>query len=161
MPPPFSPHFALPERGYAGLLRTGSVPGRRRHQEQSGRCFQICSGGPPASNMKYLIVFACLVVATIAESFGDSTIRIGLFERTGTARIATILGGGALLLVYGLMLNLAPLPFARIVGFYIATLFLVWQVVAFVTFRTVPNAPILIGGTLIVAGGLVVSFWKG
>jgi hypothetical protein len=110
--------------------------------------------------MKHLIVFACLVVATTAESFGDATIRIGLFERTGSARLATILGGAILLLVYGLMLNLAPLPFARIVGFYIATLFLVWQAVTFLTFRTAPGAPILVGGVLIVAGGLVVSFWK-
>jgi small multidrug resistance family-3 protein len=110
--------------------------------------------------MKYLIVFACLVVATVAESFGDATIRIGLFERTGAARVAIILGGTVLLLVYGLMLNLAPLPFARIVGFYIATLFLVWQVVAFFTFRTLPGPPVLVGGALIVAGGLVVSFWK-
>ncbi len=110
--------------------------------------------------MKPLIVFACLVVATVAESFGDATIRIGLFEKTGAARLAAVSGGAALLLVYGLMLNLAPLPFARIVGFYIATLFLVWQVVTFLTFRTLPTAPILAGGALIVAGGLVVSFWK-
>jgi len=110
--------------------------------------------------MKYLIVFACLVIATIAESFGDAIVRIGLFERTGVSRLGTIFGGGILLLIYGLMLNFAPLPFSRIVGFYIATLFVVWQVVTFVTFRTVPTAPILLGGTLIVAGGLVVSFWK-
>ena len=66
--------------------------------------------------MKYLIVFACLVVATLAESLGDATIRMGLFEKTGAARLATILGGAVLLLVYGVMLNLAPLPFARIAG---------------------------------------------
>jgi len=110
--------------------------------------------------MKYLIVLGCLIVATVAESFGDATVRIGLFERTGIVRVSTILGGGALLLVYGIMLNLAPLPFNRVVGFYIATLFVVWQVVTFVKFRTAPNAPILVGGTLIVVGGLVVSFWK-
>jgi small multidrug resistance family-3 protein len=110
--------------------------------------------------MKYLIVLLFLVVATVAESFGDATIRIGLFERAGAVRLATILGGGALLLVYGVMLNLAPLPFNRIVGFYIATLFVVWQVVNFVTFRSLPNAPILAGGALIVIGGLVVSFGK-
>jgi len=110
--------------------------------------------------MKHLIVLVCLIIATVAESFGDATIRIGLFERAGTARLATILGGGALLLVYGIMLNLAPLPFNRIVGFYIATLFVVWQVVNFVTFHSPPSAPILAGGALIVIGGLVVSFWK-
>jgi hypothetical protein len=110
--------------------------------------------------MKYLIVFACLVVATAAESLGDATIRVGLFGRTGITQLVTILGGGGLLLIYGVMLNLAPLPFSRIVGFYIATLFLVWQLVAFVTFRTVPSAPTLAGGALIVVGGLIVSFWK-
>jgi len=110
--------------------------------------------------MKYLIVLGCLIVATVAESFGDATVRIGLFDRTGIVRGSTLLGGGALLLVYGIMLNLAPLPFNRVVGFYIATLFVVWQVVTFVTFRTAPNAPILLGGTLIIVGGLVVSFWK-
>ena len=83
-----------------------------------------------------------------------------MFERAGAARVATILGGGALLLIYGLMLNVAPLPFARIVGLYIATLFLSWQLVTFVTFRTVPNMPTLAGGALIVAGGLIVSLWK-
>jgi small multidrug resistance family-3 protein len=110
--------------------------------------------------MKLLITLVCLIIATVAESFGDATIRIGLFERVGTARLATVLGGGALLLVYGMMLNLAPLPFNRIVGFYIATLFVVWQVVNFATFHSRPSAPILAGGALIVIGGLVVSFWK-
>jgi hypothetical protein len=110
--------------------------------------------------VKNLIVFLCLVVATVSESFGDATVRIGLFERTGTSRLLTILGGAALLLIYGIMLNLAPLPFNRIVGFYIATLFVVWQVVNFVTFRSAPSAPILAGGALIVIGGLIVSFWK-
>ena len=110
--------------------------------------------------LNYLIVFACLIIATVAESFGDATIRIGLFERTGTARLLAILGGALLLLIYGLFLNLAPLPFARIVGFYIATLFLVWQVVNFFTFRVAPDAPIFVGGAFIVIGGLIVSFWK-
>ena len=100
-------------------------------------------------------------MATVAESFGDATVRIGLFERAGLARVATIVGGGALLLMYGIMLNLAPLPFNRIVGFYIATLFVVWQIVNFATFRAPLSAPIITGGALIVIGGLVVSFWKG
>lgn len=108
--------------------------------------------------MKYLTVFACLLAATISESFGDATVRVGLFNKTGLARLAAILGGGVLLLIYGVMLNLAPLPFARIVGFYIATLFVVWQVVSYVTFKSVPSMPVLAGGALIVVGGLIVSF---
>ena len=57
-------------------------------------------------------------------------------------------------------LNLAPLEFGQVVGLYIATLFVVWQMVTYFTFGTLPTPPILAGGVLIVAGGLIVSFWK-
>ena len=68
--------------------------------------------------------------------------------------------GGALLFGYGLMLNLAPLEFSKVVGLYIATLFVVWQVINFFAFRSLPTAPILVGGALILTGGLIVSFWR-
>ena len=110
--------------------------------------------------MRYLIVWAFLVAATSFEASGDALVRLGLFERAGSGRIVLMAAGAVLLFLYGVMLNLAPLPFSRVVGLYIATLFVVWQVVTFVTFRTVPIAPILVGGALIVAGWLVVSFWK-
>ena len=60
---------------------------------------------------------------------------------------------------YGLSLNLAPTDFGRVVGLYIALLFVMFQIVNFVAFRATPTLPILIGGALIVAGGLVVTFW--
>jgi hypothetical protein len=110
--------------------------------------------------LKYLIAWAFLIAATGCEAFGDATIRIGLFERVGFARVALMAGGAALLFGYGTLLNLAPLPFERVVGLYIATLFLMWQGVTFVTFRTVPTLPILAGGALIVAGGLILTFWQ-
>jgi len=47
-----------------------------------------------------------------------------------------------------------------VVGLYIATLFVVWQMVNFLSFRTMPTLPVLVGGALIIAGGLVVTFWK-
>jgi hypothetical protein len=55
---------------------------------------------------------------------------------------------------------LAPLEFGKVVGLYIATLFVVWQVITFITFRTLPTVPVMLGGVMIVTGGLVVSFWK-
>lgn len=109
---------------------------------------------------KYLIVWAFLIAATSLEATGDAMVRIGLFERIGTTRVGIMAFGAALLFGYGLMLNLAPLPFERVVGIYIATLFLVWQVVSFFTFRTVPSFPIMAGGMLIVIGGLMVTFWS-
>lgn len=109
--------------------------------------------------LKYLAVWAFLLAATALESVGDATVRVGLYNRTGFTRVAVMAAGAALLFGYGVMLNLAPLPFNRVVGLYIATLFVMWQVVTVVVFGTPPGAPILIGGALIVAGGLIVTFW--
>jgi hypothetical protein len=65
-----------------------------------------------------------------------------------------------LLLGYGVSLNFAPVEFRQVVGLYIATLFVVWQIINFVFFRTLPNLPIIVGGALVVVGGLIVTFWK-
>jgi len=110
--------------------------------------------------LRYLIVWAFLITATTFEASGDALVRVGIFERIGAARVGVMAAGAVLLFGYGVMLNLAPLPFERVVGLYIATLFLVWQVVSFLTFRSVPSFPIMAGGTLILAGGLLVSFWS-
>jgi hypothetical protein len=109
--------------------------------------------------MRFLAVWAFLIAATALEASGDAVVRRGLFGHAGAARLAVLMAGAALLLGYGVMLNLAPQPFERVVGLYIATLFIVWQIVSFVAFGALPNWPILIGGGLIIAGGLVVSFW--
>jgi len=45
-------------------------------------------------------------------------------------------------------------------GLYIATLFVVWQIINLVVFRTPPGLPVWVGGTLVVAGGLIVTFWR-
>jgi small multidrug resistance family-3 protein len=109
--------------------------------------------------MRFLLVWAYLIAATTLEATGDALVRTGLFERAGWVRVVALLWGAALLFGYGVMLNLAPQPFERVVGLYIATLFIVWQVISFVAFRSVPSPSILVGGALIVVGGLVVSFW--
>ena len=107
---------------------------------------------------KYLITIALLVLATTLETTGDALVRIGIFERLGLDRLPLLALGAVLLFGYGVLLNLAPLPFERVVGLYIATLFIVWQIVSYITFRTIPSLAILGGGFLIIFGGLVVSF---
>ena len=72
-----------------------------------------------------LIAFGVLIAATTLESFGDAVGRIGLFNRSGVAQATTLLGGGILLFGYGALLNFAPVPFERVVGLYISTLFCV------------------------------------
>jgi hypothetical protein len=101
-----------------------------------------------------------LLVAAMLEAGGDALIRKALLGHAGAARIGLLLAGGAVLLGYGTLLNLAPLQFGQVVGLYVAILFVVWQVITYFAFGTLPTLPILVGGTLIVAGGLLVSFWK-
>jgi hypothetical protein len=101
-----------------------------------------------------------LVIATTLEVSGDALIRRAIYDHQGVARLGLAVAGAALLFGYGTALNLAPVEFNRVAGLYIATLFVVWQVVSFIAFRSVPGLPVLVGGALIVAGGLVVTFWN-
>src|SRR5580698_2504628 len=96
--------------------------------------------------VRYFIILGFLIVATTLEASGDAMLRVGLFERGGITRIAVMAVGAVLLFGYGLMVNLAPLPFERVVGLYIAVLFIVWQMVSYFTFRSVPSLPIMMGG---------------
>ena len=112
----------------------------------------------PALQTK-LVILGFLVVATAMEVSGDAIVRLGLGQQAIGGKASYFLGGAALLFGYGLTLNLAPLEFDRVVGIYIATLFVMWQLVSFAFFGTVPSPPVLVGGALIVAGGLVVAFW--
>jgi small multidrug resistance family-3 protein len=105
-------------------------------------------------------IFLFLILATTLETFGDAIVRIGIGQTAWLPRGALFLAGAALLFGYGLSLNLAPIEFNRVVGLYIATLFIIWQIVNFIVFRTSPDMPILVGGALIVGGGLIVTFWN-
>jgi hypothetical protein len=104
-------------------------------------------------------VWAFLLVATTLEVSGDAVVRIGMYQYGGLARLGLMLLGATLLFGYGFSLNLAPLEFRQVVGLYLATLFVVWQVVNALAFRTFPTLPIAIGGGLIIVGGLIVTFW--
>ncbi len=101
-----------------------------------------------------------LLVATIFEVSGDAIIRICVYNHTAMARIALAIAGMLLLFGYGLFLNLAPVTFSQVVGLYIATLFIVWQIINYIAFKSVPTLPILVGGALVVVGGLIITFWK-
>jgi hypothetical protein len=101
-----------------------------------------------------------LLVATLLEVSGDAIIRTALYNHAGLLRAGWFLGGTLLLFGYGCFLNLAPFEFGQVVGLYIATLFMVWQVINFIAFRTPPTLPIVVGGALVVGGGALITFWK-
>ncbi len=101
-----------------------------------------------------------LLTATILEVSGDAVVRTAIYNHVGLIRLGLFLAGAALLFGYGTFLNLAPLEFGHLVGLYLATLFVVWQVINFVAFRALPTLPILLGGALVIAGGAIITFWK-
>lgn len=101
-----------------------------------------------------------VLIATIFEVAGDAIIRKCLYEYTGTARVLLFLTGAVFLFLYGFSLNLAPVEFRQIVGLYIATLVIVWQVGNYIAFKTLPTTPVIIGMTLIVIGGMIITFWE-
>jgi small multidrug resistance family-3 protein len=102
-----------------------------------------------------------LLMATTLEVSGDAAVRLAIYQHQGFARGALFVVGALLLLGYGSFLNTAPVEFGRIVGLYIATLFVVWQVINFLVFRQLPGLPVLVGGALVVGGGLIITFWRG
>lgn len=105
-------------------------------------------------------IFLFLVFATTLETLGDAIIRVGIGKSAWLHRCGLFLAGAVLLFGYGFSLNLAPVEFGRVVGLYIATLFLVWQITNFVVFGATPTMSALAGGALIIIGGLVVTFWR-
>jgi hypothetical protein len=101
-----------------------------------------------------------LIIATTMEVCGDAVVRMAIYDHSGPVRIALFIAGAALLFGYGSFLNLGPIEFGKVVGLYIATLFVVWQIVNVIAFKTAPTLPIFVGGALIVCGGLIITYWK-
>jgi len=98
-----------------------------------------------------------LVLAASLEVGGDALVRWGL---KGPRHLGLPLGA-LVLFAYGLSVNLPKdWDFGRLMGVYIAVFFVVSQAVAAGIFRERIQTPALVGGALIVAGGLVISFWR-
>jgi multidrug transporter EmrE-like cation transporter len=105
-------------------------------------------------------VFLFVLMATVFEAVGDAVVRSALHHDSARARIGLFLVGTVCLALYGTSLNLAPVEFAEVVGLYVATLFVMFQITNYIFFRAVPTIPGLVGGSLIIAGGLIVGLWK-
>lgn len=84
---------------------------------------------------------------------GDALIRGGRRAR-GTG---LVLAGPAVLPAYGFTVNLTRLDFGRLMGLYIAVFVVVPRAVAVPAFKERRPVPVLVGGTLVVAGGPVLT----
>jgi len=102
--------------------------------------------------MRIVTIVAALVAAASLEIVSDALIRRGLVQSTSVL----IFVGFVLLAGYGLLVNVdRTIEFGRLMGLYITIFFVVSQIVSFAFFGETPSIPVLAGGALIVAGGLV------
>jgi len=104
--------------------------------------------------------FAALLLAAFLEAYGDSFFQQGLYRSSGVARYAAFAAGALTLASYGLVVNTPPWDFGKLLGVYVVLFFLVAQLLAWVRFHQMPTVPIVVGGSLIVAGGAVITLWK-
>jgi hypothetical protein len=105
--------------------------------------------------------FAVLSLAAFLEVSGDACFQSGLYQATGAARGMWFLAGAAVLATYGFFVNLPQWDFGKLLGVYVVLFFVIAQIVAKIRFHQSPTTPILVGGALIVAGGVVMTFWRG
>jgi small multidrug resistance family-3 protein len=122
--------------------------------------WKLAMGRTLIKTLQSVPVLVLLLIATTLEASGDAIVRMAIYNHVGRIRIALFLAGAALLLGYASFLNVSTLDFRHVVGLYIATLFVVWQVINVIVFRSFPTMPILVGGALVIVGGAIISFWK-
>jgi hypothetical protein len=94
------------------------------------------------------------------EAFGDSLFQSGIHRAGGLTRSFFLASGAMILGFYGFTVNLPHWNFGKLLGIYVVMFFFVAQILAKVRFDQAPTAPIYLGGVLIVAGGLVIGFWR-
>jgi small multidrug resistance family-3 protein len=110
--------------------------------------------------MNPVITPLLLLFAACLEVGGDAIVRLGLKSHAGASQLFTIALGGVVLLAYGIFVNLGPLDFGRLLGGYVVIFFIVAQLVNLLLFGIRPGTPIIAGGALILAGGILTMFWK-
>ena len=106
------------------------------------------------------VAFLILLVCAFLEAGGDALVRKGMHAPTLLQRLALYLFGAVALFAYGWLVNRPPWSFGSLLGVYVVLFFVVAQLLAICLFGERPGAPILIGGTLIVSGGLLITFWR-
>jgi small multidrug resistance family-3 protein len=110
--------------------------------------------------MNTVVTLFILLLAAGLEAGGDAIVRAGLHSEAFAVRAALFAAGGAVLLAYGVVVNAPPWDFGRLLGVYVTLFFLVAQVINLVVFGVRPGLPILVGGGMTLAGGLVITLWR-
>jgi len=112
------------------------------------------------SRVGNITILGLLALAAVFEAGGDALVRAGLHAPALPVRIGFMAAGALVLFIYGVSVNLPPWDFGRLLGVYVALFFLVAQLINRLAFGINPTPPIYVGGLLIIAGGMVITFWR-
>ena len=110
--------------------------------------------------MNLAVAYLLLLVAAALEAGGDALVRIGLHSTAIGSRAAFFAAGAVVLFAYGVAVNAPPWDFGRLLGVYVTLFFLVAQAINLLVFGVRPALPIYVGGSLIIAGGLLITLWR-
>jgi len=116
----------------------------------------ISAGGFLSRTAAFLILTVCALL----EAGGDALARKGMHAATSTGRLALYICAAAVLFAYGWLVNRPPWSFGSLLGVYVVLFFVVAQLLGVLVFGDRVTLPILAGGSLIVAGGLVITLWR-
>jgi multidrug transporter EmrE-like cation transporter len=101
-----------------------------------------------------------LLVAATLEAVGDAVIRVGLHTSAAWHRYVMFAAAAVILFAYGWTVNAPPWDFGKLLGLYVVFFFVIAQLISWLFFKQQPSTMVLLGGLLIVAGGIVISFAK-
>jgi small multidrug resistance family-3 protein len=110
--------------------------------------------------MGNLTILAILTLAAVLEAGGDALARSGLHAGSLPGRVGYLAAGAAVLFAYGVTVNTPSWDFGRLLGVYVALFFVVAQLINLFAFGMKPALPVYAGGALIIAGGLLITFWR-
>src|ERR1700733_7779554 len=101
-----------------------------------------------------------LLVAAAFEAGGDALMRVGLHKNGMSQRVLFFALAAVVLFAYGWTVNAPPWDFGKLIGIYVVFFFLIAQLISWLIFKHTPSLAVLVGGTLIVAGGVIMSTAK-
>jgi drug/metabolite transporter superfamily protein YnfA len=110
--------------------------------------------------MNRIATILILLAAATLEAGGDALIRAGLHTNATRSRILMFGAAAIVLFAYGWTVNAPAWDFGKLLGLYVVFFFVIAQLLSWLVFKQSPSTTTLIGGTLIVAGGIVVALAK-
>jgi drug/metabolite transporter superfamily protein YnfA len=110
--------------------------------------------------MSRAYIILTLLLAASLEAGGDAIIRTGMHSHQAWRRALLFGAATIILFLYGWTVNSPPWDFGKLLGLYVVFFVVIAQLISWLVFKETPSAMVLAGGTLIIAGGIVISLAK-